>query len=391
MVEPEEEMVLRQNPNWKKSSIISCLVSLISVFFTQLCLSLIPLFVPTSSFLALLPLSAVLLVVVMGLGRLCKKVAGVRASAPAFVFFSIFFIWAVYIYVVRQVISSLLDIVMNIEIIMVLIGLCRIMSSDPGILTHHSHAHLFVRNSINEVESQGEELKVSTSVVHQESPSEEAFTRHGRVRYCRHCKNYVVGFDHHCPAFGNCIGQRNHAFFIVLVVGFAISEASFVVCASQFTSKSQTSTEVGEEAITSINLVVGTTLFCLIQVLWQVVFIMWHVYCACFNIRTDEWLKPESPLHFIVEAELLNFRKQRMLSSDEVHLLMHNQTIKLLSIDFMPLVIVDEIQRWTFFSIEHDVVGWTVANAQSTAESNLDKKPVVNQMRGKPPIPTWRC
>lgn len=28
-----------------------------------------------------------------------------------------------------------------------------------------------------------------------------------RVRYCGHCKAYVKGFDHHCPAFGNCIGM----------------------------------------------------------------------------------------------------------------------------------------------------------------------------------------
>lgn len=30
------------------------------------------------------------------------------------------------------------------------------MSSDPGILAHHSSGHLFVQNSIDEVESQGE-------------------------------------------------------------------------------------------------------------------------------------------------------------------------------------------------------------------------------------------
>ncbi|XP_057772281.1 uncharacterized protein LOC130991868 isoform X6 [Salvia miltiorrhiza] len=262
MLEAEEEIILRHNPKWKKPSIISFLVSFISVSFTQFSFSLLSLFLPTSSFLSLLPLSAVLLVVVMGMVRLCKRVTGVRASAPAFVFFSILFVWAIYIYVVRRVISSFLDIVMNMEIIMVLIGLCRIMLLDPGFLAHHSRAHLYVQNSIDEIESQGEELKVSPSVAHQESQAEEAFTRYRRVRYCRYCKNYVMGFDHHCPAFGNCI----------------------------VTTKSETSKDVGEKALTSRNLVVGTSLFCVIQVLWQVVFIIWHVYCACFNIKTDEWI-----------------------------------------------------------------------------------------------------
>lgn len=32
-----------------------------------------------------------------------------------------------------------------------------------------------------------------------------------RARYCSHCKNYVIGFDHHCPAFGNCIGKNSES------------------------------------------------------------------------------------------------------------------------------------------------------------------------------------
>lgn len=32
----------------------------------------------------------------------------------------------------------------------------------------------------------------------------------GRVRYCKTCKRHIKGFDHHCPAFGNCIGRNKH-------------------------------------------------------------------------------------------------------------------------------------------------------------------------------------
>ncbi|KAI3461534.1 hypothetical protein Pfo_018197 [Paulownia fortunei] len=309
MLESDEEVLIHQNPKWN-SSIISCLVSLISVLFTQFTLSLLPLFLPTSSFLTLLPLSAVLLVIVVGLGRFFKRVAGVRASAPAFVVFCIFFIWAVYISVVRQAISSLVDIVFNIEIIMVIIGLFRIMSSDPGFVSHHSSYHdLFVRSPLSKDEAQGEELKISTSVVRQESPAEEVFTVHRRMKYCRHCKNYVMGFDHHCPAFGNCIGQRNHILFIVLLVGFVISEASFVACASQCEFKPSCFhfyllpyRIFIINATTSRNLVLSTMLFCLIQVLWQVVFITWHAYCACFNIKTDEWINWRKYPEFQIKA-----------------------------------------------------------------------------------------
>ncbi|GFP96174.1 palmitoyltransferase erf2 [Phtheirospermum japonicum] len=233
MLESGEVVVFNQNRKFKPS-IISCLVSLISVFITQFTLSLLPFILPASSFLALLPLSGVLLVTVVGLGRFCKRVAGVRASAPAFVFFSILFIWSVYFSVVRLVVSSLLDIVFNIEIILVIIGLYRIMSLDPGFVTHHSSCHdSSMQSHLRKAEVEGEELTISTSIVRQESPDEEFFTGHMRATYCRHCKHYVMGFDHHCPAFGNCIGQRNHALFIALLVGFVIIEASFAVCASK--------------------------------------------------------------------------------------------------------------------------------------------------------------
>lgn len=79
-----------------------------------------------------------------------------RASAPAFVFFSIFFIWAVYIYVVRQVISPVMDIVFNIEIVTVVIGLLGIMSIDPGFVKDQSCClNTVVKSYPNEVEEHG--------------------------------------------------------------------------------------------------------------------------------------------------------------------------------------------------------------------------------------------
>ncbi|KAL1544201.1 protein S-acyltransferase [Salvia divinorum] len=73
----------------------------------------------------------VLLVVVMGLGKLCKRIDE----------------------------EYMLDLVMNMEIIMVLIGLYRIMLLDPGFLTHHSCADLSILNSVDKIESQGKVLR----------------------------------------------------------------------------------------------------------------------------------------------------------------------------------------------------------------------------------------
>ncbi|KAI8003714.1 Palmitoyltransferase AKR1 [Camellia lanceoleosa] len=96
----------------------------------------------------------------------------------------------------KRVISPLLDVILNAEFSMLVIGLCS-------------------------------EAVPSTRDIPYEFVAEE------RVRYCRHCKAYVKGFNHHCPAFGNCIGQKNHILFIILLFGFVFTEASYVECSSQ--------------------------------------------------------------------------------------------------------------------------------------------------------------
>ncbi|KAK4606441.1 hypothetical protein RGQ29_000605 [Quercus rubra] len=160
-----------------------------------------------------------------------------------------------FIQLILSAVSCLMDIAFNGAITMLIIGLCR----------YWSHQQVsYVMNA---------QLK--------------------RVRYCRICKGYIKGFDHHCPAFGNCIGQNNHVLFMVLLVGFLSTEASYVVCSSQFAAKSQIVDRTRLETSLSGNLAISTMLFSIFQLLWQAVFMTWHIYCICFNIRTDEWINWE--------------------------------------------------------------------------------------------------
>ncbi|KAG6436206.1 hypothetical protein SASPL_101091 [Salvia splendens] len=92
-------------------------------------------------------------------------------------------------------------------------------------------------------------------------------------------------FDHHCPAFENCIVNE---IMLVLIIGFVIFETSFVLCASlsYYIQKFGCWYSI---ILLYLSALAGNPplLGCASTV---VVFIMWHVYCACFNIKTDGWV-----------------------------------------------------------------------------------------------------
>ncbi|KAG8496360.1 hypothetical protein CXB51_007599 [Gossypium anomalum] len=374
---------------WSKS-IGRCTVSFISVLLTQLALFLVPLFCSASPILIQLTLSALVLVVVLGFGGWCKRLLGFNASAPAFVFCSILFIWGVYIAIVRQgtffafflfgivsaysfwssfgadhtstgwhclesswsfrlkrlpqtrfterecfrrdaatydhllcasdpawryhspsicfifaAISPVMDVVFNVEMIMLIIGLFRlfffslqsfatsiiwIMLKDPGFMVRES----FSLDELNENSVLGVQTHNESSLLQM------------RARYCKSCQTYVQGFDHHCPAFGNCIGQKNYVLFMVLLVGFITAEISYIVCSSQFASKFRVLEENRVESGSILVMARSTLLFCVLQVLWQGPFLIWHVYCICFNIRTEEWVNWKKYPEFQLNASSLS-------------------------------------------------------------------------------------
>ncbi|KAM0953551.1 putative protein S-acyltransferase [Dioscorea sansibarensis] len=272
--------------------VLSSLVSCSLVLLSQAALAAVPRILPSFSLLALLPVSALVLLGTLALGRFCRRLLGVRASAPALVVFNILFLWGVYIAFIRRVIPSLLDALINAECALLLAGLYRILYGDPGIVgndfTYSEGVH---QNVFSEVGFEA-----------------QSFPLFSRVRYCNSCKASVRGFDHHCPAFGNCIGYKNHRLFMLLIIGFVIAEASYTMCSTKYVVMTLSTQESGFESNLSGNLVISTTLFSVLQVLWQVAFLIWHMYCICLNIKTDEWTiqinwKKYPEFHIVIQPQ----------------------------------------------------------------------------------------
>ncbi|XP_023006891.1 probable protein S-acyltransferase 15 isoform X2 [Cucurbita maxima] len=263
----------KKSANWPEL-IGRCVVSFILVLLTQCSQFLVPQFFFDLPVFIQLLLSALLLLAVVGVVGWCRRLLRVRASAPAFVFCSVLFVWVVYIAIVRQAATHLMDLLFNGQIILLIFGLCRMLSSDPGLVSYSpSPSDLIAQSSSSEIDTYHQDTELGD-----------------RVRCCQICKAYVKGFDHHCPAFGNCIGHKNYLLFMVLLIGFLWTEATYLVCLSQSQFVVPDGDGTRLEISLSRKVASSTMLFSILQLVWQVLFLLWHMYCICFNIRTDEWI-----------------------------------------------------------------------------------------------------
>ncbi|XP_057536404.1 uncharacterized protein LOC130814306 [Amaranthus tricolor] len=293
-----------ENSNRRRSPelLIRCLISCFTGTITQLALIFVPHFFPLPSLLSQFIISASVFSITLGIFQYIRVLLKIRASAPAFVLFHIIFIWVVYLSVISQAVSLLLNILLNMELAILLIGFLRILTSDPGFVCQDPAS--LMKASISEDRQHLEDLSSKAEGISLEISNEATSISSRRTRYCRSCKAYVMGFDHHCPGFGNCIGQKNYRLFLLLLAGFITAEASYAMLSYHWINKhlllKQSSSKI------RYNLVVSTMNFLMLQVLWQVVFFAWHVYCVCFNIRTEEWINwrryPE--FHVIIHPSL---------------------------------------------------------------------------------------
>lgn len=62
-----------------------------------------------------------------------------------------------------------------------------------------------------------------------------------RSKHCQTCQHCVRRYDHHCPWIENCVGEKNHRWFVLylaiqlIVLVWAFHMAWYVLCVSSKT------------------------------------------------------------------------------------------------------------------------------------------------------------
>lgn len=174
--------------------------------------------------------------------------------------------------------------------VLMLVCFVRAIATDPGsvpdTLEWRSEDHLERRTS-NERKHTGEQRFCKWCKMYKPD----------RCHHCRVCNSCILRMDHHCPWIANCIGFRNHKFFLLLVL-YALLDCILVVL-GMLSSVSKALYEDSPDALpisSSWNrflLIFGLTVALIMATLLSFFFVL-HVYLMMSAMTTIELCEKRS-------------------------------------------------------------------------------------------------
>ena len=117
-----------------------------------------------------------------------------------------------------------------------------------------------------------------------------------RCSHCSICDNCVIGFDHHCPWLGTCVGKRNYrAFFTFLCFVSSMSVFSTVMSIIHLNTAAGARGGIGNVLASENVISLLLAIYCIAASIFTLILFFFHVFLICVGKSTNEQLKQTFP------------------------------------------------------------------------------------------------
>ncbi|KAH9527412.1 Palmitoyltransferase zdhhc13 [Dermatophagoides farinae] len=180
--------------------------------------------------------------------------------------------------------------------------------SDPGYISNSREEQIKTIIELGEHEGFDSSWFCSTCLIRKPT----------RSKHCSLCNRCVARFDHHCPWIGNCVGYRNHKYFIWYLATLSMTLFCYIVATIHYwdflddirddinesdrimtNRKHESFVDVWSNVVTYNGWITWSLVNALIHVIWVVCLLFFQLYqITCLAMTTNERINADRYRYF---------------------------------------------------------------------------------------------